>query len=328
MSADVRDARRTRDVVFGVDIGGTRVKAGAVDALGAVSDEAVWTIGDTEIGRTPEALAHALARWADAIDPSRSVPVGVAVAGVIDQGAGLIRESPNFPAWRDVPFARIVADASQRRVVLENDANAVVLGEAVWGAGRGAESLVGYTLGTGVGGGIILEGQLWRGVRGMAGELGHVTVVPDGRACGCGNHGCLEQYVGRVGIAQTWRALAADARGVHPALTDAMDDSDIPAALARAAADGHLGARAIWNGVGRFLGQAAAALVHTLDVQRIVVAGGVAGAFGHFAPAMEAEIRARTFRSMAAGVVVAHGTLGVMAGIVGASAVARSALEG
>lgn len=314
--------------IFGVDIGGTRIKAGAVDTLGHVADETVWAIGDADVGRTPEALARGLAHWADAIDPRRSVPIGVAVAGVINQGAGLIRESPNFPAWRDVPFARVLAEASGRRVVLDNDANAVVLGEAVWGAGRGAESLVGYTLGTGVGGGIVLDGRLWRGMRGMAGELGHVTVVPDGRACGCGNHGCLEQYVGRVGLVQTWRALAAEAPGGLPALAEGIDDSDIPAGLARAAGDGHPVARAIWNGVGRFLGQAAAALVHTLDVQRIVVAGGVAGAFEHFASAMEAEIRARTFRSMAAGVVVAQGTLGVTAGIVGASAVARSALEG
>lgn len=302
--------------VLGVDIGGTRVKAGLIEGDGAVVREDVWDIGDD--ARAPGALVDAIGAWAAQVDPSGAAPIGVAVAGVLDQAAGLIRESPNFPAWRDVPFGRLLAGTG-RRVVLENDANAVILGEALWGAGRGAASLVGYTIGTGVGGGIVLNGRLWRGTRGMAGELGHVTVVPDGRPCGCGNRGCLEQYVGRVGLVQSARMAGA--------LAD-VADQDLPRALAAAASAGDAVAIALWAEVGHALGLAAAALVHTLDVTRIVIAGGVAGAFDLFAPAMEAELRARTFRSMAAGVVIAQGTLGVSAGIAGAAAVARTALEG
>jgi len=299
--------------MLGIDVGGTRIKAGRVDASGRVERELVVEVGEA---RDPDELVKHLVDLCQALDPDGVDPVGVAAAGVLDAHHGIVRESPNFPTWRDVPLARELARRTGRRVVLENDANAVIWGEAKAGAGRGYHTLAGYTLGTGVGGGLVLQDHLWRGTRGMAGELGHVTVVPEGRACGCGNRGCLEQYAGSVGIVQT----LAERGGRLAEL--AADPAQAAHRLAELAHGGDGEARDIYEGVGRALGQAAAALVHTLDLQLILLCGGIGeGAFDLIAPAMEAELVARTFRSMSAGVTLRRGSLGTSAGIIGAALV-------
>ena len=297
---------------IGVDVGGTRIKAGRVDSAGRVIARDVVAVGE---GRGEGEIVARIAQAVERLDPGGALPVGLAAAGVIDVADGRVRESPNFPDWKDFDLAARVRRATGRAVALENDANAVIYGEAIAGAGRGARTLVGYTLGTGVGGGIVLEGKIWHGVRGMAGELGHVTVARDGRPCGCGNRGCLEQYAGQVGLRQTLRERGG-------AWARLADDADAPARLAAMAEAGDGDAAAIYAEVGAMLGLAAAALVHTLDVQVIILSGGIAAASGLFVPAMEAELRARTFRSMSEGVAIRVGLLGADAGIVGAAALA------
>jgi len=180
------------------------------------------------------------------------------------------------------------------------------------GPPRGPNCLAG---GVGLRGGTGMGGQPYRGEGGRAAGLGHVTVEPNGRPCGCGNHGCLERYAGQTGIittlAERGGALAAL---LHP------EPSDAPRRLAERADAGDEGAQALFAEVGRYLGQAAAAVVHTLDITTIVLAGGMARAFPHIAPAMLAELRARTFRSMSEGVRILNGTLGTRAGVLGAAA--------
>lgn len=297
---------------IGIDLGGTRIKAGLVDA-GEVRAEAIAPVGSRE----PEAILDALVELVAGLDRGGRLPVGIAAAGVIDQSAGVVRESPNFPSWRDFALGSRLAARTARAVRLENDANAVIFGETRHGVARGVANVIGYTLGTGVGGGLVLGGEIYRGERGMAAELGHVTLVPEGRPCGCGNRGCLERYVGQVGLIQTLGELG-------PPLADLLhpDPSDAPRRLARLADDGDPRARAVFTDVGRALGQAAAALLHTLDITTFVLAGGVAGAFDHIAPAMHAELYARSFRSMSVGVRILHGTLGPHAGILGAATLA------
>lgn len=297
---------------LGIDLGGTRIKAGIVDAGGAVLARAVEPVGPDKSG---PAVVRRLAEVIAGLRAACATPVahvGLAAAGVVDRARGVVCESPNFPPWRDVALARDLRDATSLSVSLDNDANAVILGEAIAGAGRGVPSVVGFTLGTGVGGGIVLDGALWRGSRGMAGELGHITVIPDGRPCGCGNHGCLEQYAGTVGLRQSLR----DAGGDLARLADAPDAAEQMAALARA---GDARVQAIFDIMGDCLGQAVATMVHALDVQCIVLAGGVARTAELFMPALLATFEARTFRSMSRGVRVAIGTLGEDAGVIGAA---------
>ena len=292
---------------IGVDLGATRIKAGVV-ADGLVHD-VVAQVGERSAAAILEVLVHVI----DMLDPGGALPVGIAAAGVIDQRSGIVRESPNFPEWRDFALVAELRSRTGRDVHLDNDANAVIFGEASFGVARGTADVIGYTLGTGVGGGIVIAGKPYRGERGMAAELGHTTVEPRGRPCGCGNHGCLEQYAGQVGIITTLTE-----RGLSHLL--APEPSDAPRRLAELADLGDATASAIFADVGRALGLAAAGAVHTLDITTIVLAGGIAGAFRHIAPAMHDELVRRTFRSMSEGVRILEGSLGARAGVLGAAA--------
>ena len=304
---------------IGIDIGGTRIKAGVLAASGdAVVTRRVLAVGGA---RSDDDVVVRLARVVAALEAevgAGAEAVGVAAAGVLDARRGVIRESPNFPSWADFALGARLEEACGRPVTLENDANAVIYGEARAGAGRGHEHLIGLTLGTGVGGGVILGGQVWRGARGMAGELGHVTVDPGGRPCGCGNRGCLEQYVGAVGLRQTVLELGGDLAGL-------ADSEDLPRLLAELARrpEGDE-AREVWVLVGRYLGQAIAGFVHALDVTCVVLAGGIATAADLFLPATESSFRARSFLSMSEGVRIVAGTLGEDAGIIGAALAAQA----
>lgn len=300
---------------IGIDLGGTRIKAGLVTDGDIDHDGHGATVVIDVHSRTPDAIIEALVGLVRQVDPDARHPIGIAAAGVIDQRQGVVRESPNFPEWRDFPLAARLASATGQSVALDNDANAVILGEARFGAARGASHVFGYTLGTGVGGGIVIDQRPYRGERGMAAELGHVTVEPEGRACGCGNRGCLERYAGQLGLIATLVELG-------PPHSDLLrpDPSDAPRRLAELADRGDGVARQVFWEIGRRLGFAAAGALHTLDITTIVLAGGIAGAFAHIAPAMQAELEARTFRSMSQGVRIVCGTLGARAGVLGAAA--------
>jgi len=225
----------------GVDLGGTRIKAGLVDPEGRVHQRAMTATPDD---KSAEAVVTSIVTLVAEMLP-KATGVGLAAAGVMERTTGLIRESPNFPEWHDVPLGALLAERLGVDVTLENDANAVLWGEACYGAGHGASSLIGYALGTGVGGAVILEGRLWRGVRGMAGELGHAVVVRDGHPCGCGGRGCLEQYAGAVGL---WRQL--DELG-YPEFSSGVDGVRLASEAARA---GDAQLRGLFLSLGTHLG--------------------------------------------------------------------------
>ena len=168
-------------------------------------------------------------------------------------------------------------------VILENDANAAALGEQWLGAGRGVESMCMYTLGTGVGGGLVLEGKIWRGWNGMAGELGHCNVEPEGHGCGCGSWGCLEQYASATAVVRMAREMLA---------AGAPSNSQ---AVYERAMQGDAEAKKVFERVGRALGMAIADMVNILNLSLYVIGGGVSSAWDAFAPAMFAEVRKRSF---------------------------------
>ncbi len=309
-------------VCIGFDIGATRVKAGLVGPDGAVHARLV---APAPADGSEQDLVDLLAGLAEALAPDRDVPIGAAVAGVIDGAAQIVRESPNYPQWRDFRLSERLAGATGRAVQVDNDANLATLGEALAGVGRaeGAPRLthaIGLTLGTGVGGGLLLDGRLYRGERGMAGELGHLTVVPDGRPCACGNRGCLERYAGALGLAETM----AETPHPDPAWqAEAADPRTAAAHLAGRAGAGDPSAQAIFEAMGTLLGQAMAGLLHAFDVRTFLLMGGVSLAVPHFGPALQAELTRRTFRSMREGVRVLTGVLGDDAALIGASVLAR-----
>jgi len=246
--------------------------------------------------------------------------IGLAAPGVIDRGSGVIRQSPNFPEWLDVALGADLAETTGLPVVLENDVNAIALAEHQCGAGRGASAMVCLALGTGVGGGVILNGALWRGARGMAGELGHVSVAHEGRQCPCGNLDCLEQYVGAVGI----RRSLVEAGGTYAEMARSSDAPRQVAALARA---GDPVAQQLFRAVGTCLGRAITTCLHVLDLDRVVICGGIAAEFELFVGPLEETVRAHSYTAMASDLAVVPGALGAPAGVLGAALVAMEGLE-
>jgi glucokinase len=206
-----------------------------------------------------------------------------------------------------VPLRNRVAAAIGLPVLLENDANAAAFGEYWRGAGEGCSSMVLLTLGTGVGGGLVLGGELWRGADGMAGEIGHITVEPGGRTCRCGNAGCLETYASATGIVESYRELAG--------IEEVVSAEEVH----RRAHEGDANARQSYREAGRSLGLAFAALVNLLNPERIVIGGGVLPAWDLFMPAAEHEMRRRAFVAPASSVRLAPAALGDLAGVTGAA---------
>lgn len=298
-------------VVIGMDLGGTNLRVAAVAASGELlhqhrEETAAREGPDALIARIVAAVELVRGRCAAAGVPVRGVVLGA--PGIIASRAGRVVSSPNLPGWDDVPLRDRVGAALGLPVLLENDANAAAFGEHWRGAGRGCGSLVLFTLGTGVGGGLVLGGELWRGAEGMAGEIGHMTVEPGGRTCRCGNAGCLESYASATAIVDRYCELAGAPEGTVSA-------ADVHG-LAR---DGDPNARQSFREAGRALGIVFASLVNLLNPEAIVVGGGVLPAWDAFMPAAEQEMRRRAFAAPAARVRLAPAALGDQAGVTGAA---------
>jgi glucokinase len=208
---------------------------------------------------------------------------------------GCCANPPNLPGWSDYP----VRDEIERRlatpVILENDANSAALGEFWLGAASAAESMCMITLGTGVGGGIVMNGEIWRGLTGMAGEIGHITIHPDGPKCGCGNYGCVEQYASATAVMRMAREAIASGKAPELSRTASEDPEFSARAVNNLALQGDKPAREIFRRVGWALGVLLADMVNALNLQMYVIGGGVSNAWASFAPAMFEELHRRSF---------------------------------
>ena len=297
-------------VVIGVDLGGTNLRAASVSRSGEVRHlEREATAAREGADRVIARIADAVGRVRAAADADGARVRGVAVGapGIIDARAGTVVASPNLPGWSDVPLRERVAAATGAPALLENDANAAAYGEHWIGAGAGSANIILVTLGTGVGGGLVMGGDLWRGTDGMAGEIGHMTIEPAGRPCPCGSVGCLEAYASATGIASRYGELTDNG----PALAAAD--------VHRLARDGDPNARQAFREAGRALGIAFASLVNLLNPERIVIGGGVLPAWDSFMPAVDQELRRRAFTAPAERVRIVPAALGDLAGLTGAA---------
>jgi glucokinase len=282
---------------IGVDLGGTNLRIAAVDVSGRVLEK-IST--DAEVARGRDYVLDEMCKnvrdmAAKLGDGGRLAGIGIGVPGIIDRQTGLVHESPNLPGWRDYPVRDEIERRLRTKVILENDANAAALGEKWLGIASRVDDMCMLTLGTGVGGGVVLEGKIWHGMTGMAGELGHTTVDPHGVKCGCGNQGCLEQYASATAVKRM--ALEAIARGDAPELAKAMNrDPEFSAkAIHQMAIQGDEPARQIFRTVGKSLGIALANVINIFNLPMYVIGGGVANAWDTFAPAMLEEVRKRSF---------------------------------
>jgi len=207
---------------------------------------------------------------------------------------GMLRESPNLPGWAGTPVQAEIERRLGTRVILENDANVAALGEKWLGAARDVDDMVMLTLGTGVGGGIVLEGRIWHGMTGMAGEFGHMTVEPEGPLCGCGNRGCVEQYASATAVVRMAKEAIATGRAPGLAKAASSDPEFNAKAIYNLAIQGDAEAKKIFGRVGRALGICIANLVNAFNLNMYVVGGGVSSAWEAFSPFVFEELRQRS----------------------------------
>jgi glucokinase len=253
---------------------------------------------------------------------------GVGVPGIIDIETGTVHAASNLPGWNDYPVKAEIQNRLGTPVILENDANCAALGEKWIGAGRDADSICMVTLGTGVGGGFIFHGKLWHGMIGMAGEIGHMTVAPDGPPCACGNRGCLEQYASATAVRRM--VTQAVSRGQASEMARAINDPEFSAKIVfQHALQGDPAAQQIFQTVGWALGVVLSSLIDALNLPMYIIAGGVSSAWDAFSPALFAELRKRSIVFRASdptedrfchkNTIVTRALLGSEAGLAGAA---------
>lgn len=309
-------------LAVGIDIGGTKVAAGVVDPAGRVLAR---TRGDTpahDAVLTRSVIVDAVRELAAGYPVTA---VGIGAAGWIDASRGVVRFAPHL-AWRDEPLRDDVASAVDLPVVIENDANAAAWAEHRFGAGAGHGSLLLVTVGTGIGGGLVLDGRLVRGAHGYAGEPGHQVAVPDGEPCGCGRRGCLERYASGRALIRYARAGAVEDPAAAAGLIELAGDPELitGAQVTTAARAGDKVARSAFDQVGTWLGSALADLVQVLDPELIVIGGGVADAGDLLlSPTRDAYRQALGRRGGLPAAPLRAARLGSIAGVVGAADLAR-----
>lgn len=288
--------------VLGIDLGGTAIK------LGRFTQEGVCLQSlsvPTPQPATPEAVLAAMTDAVNQLDPKQqAVAIGVGTPGPADAAGRIARVAINLTGWRDVPLADWLEAATGRSTIVANDANCAGLGEAWLGAGRWFRNLILLTLGTGVGGAIILDGRLFVGHDGTAGELGLITLNPDGPRCNSGNHGSLEQYASVQAIRRQ--------TGLEPEEVGAL------------ATAGDTQALEFWTRYGHDLGAGLASLIYVLAPEAVIIGGGVSASADFFFPAVQRAIEQRVLASSRTGLQLLRAELGNQAGIVGA---ARLALQ-
>jgi glucokinase len=281
---------------IGVDLGGTNLRIAAMDTSGTQL-EVISVPSHVDRGRhevIAELTAHVRLLIQKYSSTGRFLGLGIGVPGIIDLETGTIHSSANLPGWQGYAARTDLESKLEVPVILENDANCAALGEKWLGAGREVEDLCMITLGTGVGGGFVFNGKPWHGVLGMAGEIGHTTVVPEGRPCGCGNHGCLEQYASATAIRQA--ALECVKSGKSHCLSAAAErDPQLTARTVHACAQsGDAAAKEIFDIAGTAIGIALANLINSFNLPMYVIGGGVSRAWDQFSPALFRELNERS----------------------------------
>ena len=316
------------DLVCAVDLGGTNLRAANVDRTGRIHEVVRATTPETDKAEEIVKAIAAAVRQCEADGAKRGAEVlafSVVVPGSVQAETGLVMNAPNVPSLPGFRLAEALRSELGRAVLIENDANAAALGEQWQGAARGCQTIICLTLGTGVGGGVILDGQLWRGIDGTAGEIGHMTVEPLGVPCKCGNNGCLEVYASATAIVRMARAAMALRSESSLHNTPAIDLS--AERIHDAAVAGDRLAREVFQTAGRYLGIAMASVVNILNPEMIVVGGGVSAAWDLFAGDVRNEVMKRAFPVPAKRCQIVRAECGDAAGLLGAAWLAFQASE-
>jgi glucokinase len=301
-------------VVFAVDLGGTHLRVALVDDTGTILHQVKQ---ETPKGDSAESIVAALVSAAQEWRPDQRsiVAASIMVPGTVDSEKAVVVQAPNLPSLINFGLKAELERRLGWPVLLENDANAAAVGEMWLGAARGCQDVVSVTLGTGVGGGVILDGKLWRGAHGSAGEIGHTTVDPfSGLKCKCGNTGCLELFASATAIVRMTR----ESLSLFP--DSVLQTGELSAVkVYEVGRNGDELALAVFKRVGMYLGIGLANLINLIDPRIIVLAGGAANGWDLFAPEMYRQVDERAFRATAQQVKIARAQCGDNAGLLGAA---------
>lgn len=286
--------------VIGIDLGGTAIKLGRFLQEGTCLESVTIP---TPQPSTPEAVIKAISTTVNELNHDKKcLALGLGTPGATDVAGRIAKVAINLNGWYDVPLAEELEFKTGLKSILANDANCAGLGETWLGAGQNFQNLILLTLGTGVGGAIIINGKLFTGHFGAAGELGLITLNPNGPRCNSGNHGSLEQYTSATAIRR--------------------DTGKEPEELGNLAKTGHSEALTFWKNYGKTLGAGIASLIYILTPEAIIIGGGVSASAEFFFPSLQSEIESRVLESSRVGLKLLTAKLGNQAGMVGAAKLA------
>lgn len=303
---------------LGIDLGGTEVKIAVVNKLGKIIDEAGIPSSNSF---SPDALVKKIVEKSRLLKNFRYISgTGVGVAGDIDQKNGIVRFSPNLNRWKNIKLRAMLRRYLKGPIVIDNDANAAALGAYFLDAGRKAKNIICITLGTGVGGGIILEGKIYRGATGTAGEIGHIHYDANGPLCNCGSHGCIEVYAGAPRIIAQGVKIKSK---ILNKLTGGNMKNLTPKILQEAALLGDRPSQNLWKKTGTKLGVIFADLVNVLNPEMIIISGGVSKANRLLTDPIKSTVMQRAFKTPARKCKIIVSKFTSRLGVVGAALLAE-----
>ncbi len=307
--------------VIGIDLGGTYIKAGIVQQEGKIIKKISLP---TNAGLGTDAILKQIQLAIAGLLEYTSLNItgiGIGMPGIVEPSGGMVKNPPNLPGWKEVPVGSILQSKFKLPVFVENDANAAAIGELIFGSGKNLKNFIFVTLGTGVGGGIIVNGKLFRGSLGGAGEIGHITIDYNGPKCNCGSRGCIEAYLGNSYLVKRIkRKLKSNASSLINKLASENNNKLTPYIINLAARGGDKLAIDFIAESGRLLGFALSSVVNLFDIHNIIIGGGVAG-FGKFlTQPLQSAIKERVLTPSKKKISVRLAKLKNNAGIQGASA--------
>ena len=308
---------------LGVDMGGTLIKIAIVDDKANVTEEAVV---NTDINASPKSVIENIVEVFKKFKNYNKVKtIGIGIAGDIDFKQGIVRLSPNLPKWNKVQLKKDIEKMTGKKVFVDNDANTAAIGAYWLDIKAKADNIVCVTLGTGVGGGIIINKKLFRGNNGTAGEIGHITVEPDGRKCNCGNYGCAETYIGvRHIVKETIDLLKTKKSKYIVKLANNDIEQITPKLLSQAAEKGDVVAKKVWNNAGEKLGILLSDIIDFFNPDCIVLCGGISNAGDLIIKPAKEQIKKRAFKTAAKACKIVVSKYTSKLGVVGAAMLVKN----
>lgn len=318
--------------VVAVDLGGTKYIAAVINGDGKILSRCYrYTLSHQGPKKVIQRLTATIKETIETagIDYAKLGGIGLAIAGLIDTGRGLVTESPNLPRWKNIPLMDLLTDEFRMPVHILNDANAAVLGECRLGAGKGLDNVVFLTISTGIGGGIFVNGSLYNGTNGCAGEIGHMIVQETGPACPCGRHGCLEALASGTAIARMARdRLTGWEKSILTSMVGGVLDEITARQVAQGARKGDPLCLDVISVAGHYLGIGLGNIVNIFNPQMIIIGGGVSGMGEMLLKPARKAMKEHAFRLPVRNVRIIRAKLGVDAGLLGVAVYAQMKSRG